>query len=58
MSNTMQKMIERERAEAETAAAMRIAANLWHSGYALDDIARIVELPLEQVQKSVQSVSR
>lgn len=58
MGNVMQTMIERERAEAETAVAMRIAANLWRSDYALADIARIVELPLEQVQKAVQSASR
>ena len=54
MSNAMQTMIERECAEAETAVSMRIAANLRRSGYALADIARIVELPLEQVQKAVQ----
>lgn len=58
MSNAMQMMIDRERAEAETAVAMRAAANLWRNGYALADIARIVELPLEKVQKAVQSISR
>ena len=54
MSNAMKTMIDRERAEAETAVAMRVAANLWRNGYALADIARIVELPLEKVQESVQ----
>lgn len=54
MSNAMKTMIDRERAEAEMAVAMRVAANLWRNGYALADIARIVELPLEKVQKSVQ----
>lgn len=54
MSNAMKTMIDRERAEAETTVAMRVAANLWRNGYALADIARIVELPLEKVQESVQ----
>lgn len=54
MNSVMQMMIDRERAEAETAVAMRVAANLWRNGYALADIARIVELPLEKVQESVQ----
>lgn len=54
MSNAMKTMIDRERAEAEMAVAMRVAANLWRNGYALADIARIVELPLEKVQESVQ----
>lgn len=54
MNSIMQMMIDRERAEAETAVAMRVAANLWRNGYALADIARIVELPLEKVQESVQ----
>lgn len=58
MSSAMKTMIDRERAEAETAVAMRVAANLWRNGYALADIARIVELPLEQVQKAVQNTSR
>ena len=58
MSNAMKTMIDRERAEAETAVAMRVAANLWRNGYALADIVRIVELPLEQVQKAVQNTSR
>ena len=54
MNSVMQMMIDRERAEAETAVAMRVAANLWRNGYALADIARIVELPVEKVQESVQ----
>lgn len=54
MNSIMQMMIDRERAEAETAVAMRVAANLWRNGYAPADIARIVELPLEKVQESVQ----
>lgn len=54
MSNAMKTMIDRERAEAEMAVAMRVAANLWRNGYAPADIARIVELPLEKVQESVQ----
>ena len=52
MSDAMQRIIEREREEADLKARMEIAQNMWLEGeYNIDRILRVTNLSIEQISE-------
>ena len=52
MSDAMQRIIEREREEADLKARMEIAQNMWLEGeYNIDRILRVINLSIEQISE-------
>ena len=54
MCGTMQKIIDRERYDADIKARMNVALNLWSEGvHDLDKISRTTKLSIEQVKRAI-----
>lgn len=54
MCGTMQKIIDRERYDADLKARMDVALNLWSEGeHDLDKISRTTKLSIEQVKRAI-----
>ena len=54
MCETMQKIIDRERYDADIKARMDVALNLWSEGeHDLTKISRTTKLPIEQVKRVI-----
>ena len=57
MCETMQKIVDRERDDADVKARMDIALNLWSEGeHDLDKISRTTKLSIEQVRRAITVV--
>lgn len=57
MCETMQKIVDRERGDADVKARMDIALNLWSEGeHDLDKISRTTKLSVEQVRRAITIV--
>ena len=57
MCETMQKIVDRERGDADIKARMDIALNLWSEGeHDLDKISRTTKLSVEQVRRAITIV--
>lgn len=56
MSDVMQRIIERERSEADFKARMEIAQNMWLEGeHNTDEILRVTDLSIEQISELQES---
>lgn len=56
MSDVMQRIIDRERKEADFKARMEIAQNMWLEGeYNKDEILRVTDLSIEQISELQES---
>ena len=54
MCGTMQKIIDRERYDADIKVRMDVALNLWSEGeHNLDKISRTTKLSVEQVKRAI-----
>ena len=54
MCETMQKIIDRERYDADIKARMNVALNLWSEGvHDFDKISRTTKLSIEQVKRAI-----